>query len=285
MSASAGWGEWLSTTRFAGLTDDERAEMLRVLAETRDRVLAGAALADGDDVLDLGAGIGLLTFGAHDRIGDGWVYAVDPSAEALEELLRLAHVAGANGIMYLIGDANAIPLPDELVDVCVTRSVLMYLDDVAGAAKEIHRVLRPGGRVSCFEPVNRKGTFIATTVDWSPLGTELAGRVAAEWSAHAAATPLLRLDDDELRSAFAAAGFDDVRVELEETQEPWLVDARSADARLDAIGAAGELSLRERWRAAFEPAEVDALVAHLHGLAGTTLTFRRVAAWLTARRT
>jgi len=284
MTASADWAEWLTRTRFAGMTDDERQAALAGLARTRDRVLDAAELRPGDDVLDLGAGTGLLTFGALDRIGEGWVFAVDPSVSALEELLRAAHEANAAGVMYLVGDASVIPLPDGCVDVCVTRSVLMYADDLGGASLELHRVLKPGGRLSSFEPVNRKGTSIATAVDWSPLGADLAGRVAAEWEEHARTTPLLRFDDEALARELAAAGFADVRVALETETEEWTVDARSADARLDAVGAAGELSLRERWRRAFAPDELDALVAHLHGLAGRTLAFARPHAWVTARR-
>ena len=53
-----------------------------------------------------GAGLGLLTLAALERIGDGWVIAVDSSVGALEELLQLAHEANANGIMYLVGDAE-----------------------------------------------------------------------------------------------------------------------------------------------------------------------------------
>jgi arsenite methyltransferase len=284
MSGRGGWGEWLARTRFEGLTDEEREEALRRLEETRDRVLDGAELGPGDAVLDLGAGTGLLTFGAHERIGDAWVYAVDPSVEALEELLRGAHEAGLSGVMYLVGDATVLPLPDASVAACVTRSVLMYVDDLPGAARELYRVLRPGGRLSLYEPVNRKGTYVATAVDWSPLGAELAARVRAEWDAHAAATPLMRLDNEALAAALRDAGFEAVEVELESRDELWAVDERSVDARLDAIGAAGELSLRERWQAAFAPAEVERLVAHLKSLAGTTIEFRRAAAWVHARR-
>src|SRR4029078_10429216 len=55
-----------------------------------ERGLEAAALRAGDPVLDVGPGRGLLTLAAHDRIGDGWVIAIDPSVDALEELLALA---------------------------------------------------------------------------------------------------------------------------------------------------------------------------------------------------
>jgi ubiquinone/menaquinone biosynthesis C-methylase UbiE len=284
VSAAANWAEWLSRTRFAGLTEDERGEFMRHLARVRDRVLDNAGLRPDDDVLDLGAGTGLLTFAAHDRIGDGWVFAVDPTVDALEELLRGAHEADLAGVMYLIGDAEVIPLPDASVDACVTRSVLMYVEDIATAAAELHRVLRPGGRISLCEPITRKGTNLVTTVDWSPLGPELAGRVAAEWERYAASSVMMRLDERDFARVLEATGFHDVRVELEALDDTWHVDDRTIDVRLDAVGAAGEPSLRQRWEREFSDTDVQRLVERLRSLAGETLTFRRPLAWVTARR-
>jgi arsenite methyltransferase len=280
----SGWAEWLVRGRFAGMTEAERAEALHELEETRDRILDAARLGPGDDVLDLGAGTGLLTFGAHERIGDGWVYAVDPEVAALEELLRAAHELEVAGVVYLVGSAEALPLPDESVDAAVSRSVLVYVADLPEAARELARVLRPGGRISLYEPVNGKGTYIATSVDWSPLGAELAGRVREEWDAYASSSRLMRLDDEELAAALRDAGLADVVVELELREEEWAVDERSVGVRLGAVGAAGEPSLRERWQAAFAPDEVDRLVAHLESLSGTTIAFRRAAAWVTGRK-
>lgn len=115
-----------------------------------ERLVDGAALRPGDDVLDLAPGDGALTFAAHELIGDGWVFAVDPSVTVLEELLRVAHAANVAGVMYLVGDGDVIPLPDGAADVCVARSLAASLD---GAATEIARVLRPGGRLSAGVPL------------------------------------------------------------------------------------------------------------------------------------
>ena len=89
-----------------------------------DRVLAAAHRGPGDDMLDLGDGVGRLAFAAHELVGDGWVIAVDPSVGALEALLRGAHERGAAGIMYLVGDVAVLPLPDGSVDACVASSAL-----------------------------------------------------------------------------------------------------------------------------------------------------------------
>jgi arsenite methyltransferase len=268
-----GWADWLIAH---GQADEETVAQA-------ERVLEAAALQPGDTVLDVGAGLGLLALAAHERVGDGWVIAVDPSSAALEELQRIAQAAGVNGIQLLVGSAEVIPLPDASVDAAVLRSVLVHVGDVGVAVHELARVLRPGGRLSLREPLNRDGTYIATAVDWSPLG-DLGARVGTLWAEAAAADPLLRLDEDELAAKLAAAGFTAVDAAVEDPGEEWLVTPASADARLDATGGPGHPSLRARWQAAFTPDEVDALVAHLHGLAGTTIRFRRPQLYLSARR-
>ena len=47
------------------------------------------------------------------------------------------------------------PVEDESVDAVTTRSVLIYVDRKDDAFSEFHRVLRSGGRLSIFEPINR----------------------------------------------------------------------------------------------------------------------------------
>jgi arsenite methyltransferase len=267
------WADWLIAN---GQADAE-------MVAQAERVLEAAALRPGDTVLDVGAGLGLLTLAAHERIGDGWVIAVDPSVAVLEELMRLAQDVNANGIVYLVGDAEVLPLPDASVDAAILRSVLVHVSDPRAAVLELARVLRPGGRLSLREPLNRNGTYLSTAVDWSPLG-ELGGRVHAVWEELAAADPLLRLDAAELSAQLEAGGFVDLDAAIEDPGEEWVVTESSADARLDATAGPGHPSLRERWQAAFAPAEVDELVAHLKSLAGTTIRFRRPQLFLSARR-
>jgi SAM-dependent methyltransferase len=269
----SGWGDWLIANGRADAASVAQAE----------RVLEAAALRPGDTVLDVGSGLGLLALAAHERIGDGWVIAVEPAVDVLEELLRLAHEANASGIMYLVGDAEVLPLPDASVDAIVLRSVLVHLAETEPVACELARVLRPGGRLSLREPLNREGTYISTAVDWSPLG-ELGDRVVALWDEVVRTDPLQRLAAPELSGLLARCGFAGVRVDVEDPGEEWPVTSDSLAARLDATGGPGHPSLRERWQEAFEPAEVDALVAHLESLAGTTIRFRRPQLFLSATR-
>jgi arsenite methyltransferase len=269
----SGWAEWLLAQ---GQVDAQ------TVAEA-ERVLEAAALRPGDTVLDLGSGLGLLTLAALERIGDGWVIAVDSSVGALEALLQLAHEANANGIMYLVGDAEVLPLPDASIDAAVLRSVLVHVRDVDAAVTELARVLRPGGRLSLREPLNRSGTYLSTAVDWSALGG-LGERVVALWEEFAATDPLQRLDAAVLEAALESAGFVELRASSEDPGDEWLVTEASVDARLDARGGPDHPTVRERWQAVFAPTEVDALVGHLRSFEGTTIAFRRPQLYLSARR-
>jgi arsenite methyltransferase len=262
------------------MRDTEVADALAELERTRDRVLDGAGISHGDAVLDLGAGTGLLALGAVARVGeDGDVYALDPSVDALRELRR---AADAPQLWYLIGDAEVLPLPDAFVDVAVTRSVLIYVADVERAVAELGRVVRPRGRISFFEPLNRRGTYLHDAIDWSALG-ELGERVVRDDRAFIERDPIAQLDSDELAAALERQGFIDVRVETEDVPDPWDVTEAGVDARLDAVGAPGHPSRRERWRSRYTADEVEALVAHVKSHVGTTLPLRWVHLWLTAR--
>jgi ubiquinone/menaquinone biosynthesis C-methylase UbiE len=117
--------------------------------EVEQALLDAARLGPADDVLVLGGGS--LALGAHELIGDGWVYVVRSQVDELEELLGEAHAVGASGVAYLMGEAPVLPLPDDAVAAAVGR---IATDDGAlvAVAEELARVLSPGGRVSFAEP-------------------------------------------------------------------------------------------------------------------------------------
>ncbi len=124
-------------------------------------VLDAARLEPGQDVLVLGGGA--LALGAHELIGDGWVYVVRSQVDELEELLGEAHAAGASGVAYLMGEAPVLPLPDGAVGAALGR---IATDDGAlvATAEELVRVLSAGGRVSFGEPDSASGEELARSL-------------------------------------------------------------------------------------------------------------------------
>jgi ubiquinone/menaquinone biosynthesis C-methylase UbiE len=148
-------------------------------------LLDAARLEPEEDVLVLGSGA--LALGAHERVGDGWVYVVRSQVDELEELLGEAHAAGASGVAYLVGEAPVLPLPDGAVAAAVGR---IATDDGAlePAAEELARVLSAGGRAAFAEPDAGAGEALARAlaaagfeqVGVEPMGDEavVSGRLA-----------------------------------------------------------------------------------------------------------
>ena len=118
-------------------------------SEVDGAMLDAAGLQPEENVLVLGGGS--LALGAHDRVGDGWVYVVRSQVDELEELLGEAHAVGASGVAYLVGEAPVLPLPDGAVAAAVGR-IATEDGALAAAAEELARVLAARGRVAFAEP-------------------------------------------------------------------------------------------------------------------------------------
>jgi SAM-dependent methyltransferase len=140
-------------------------------------LLDAARLAPEEDVLVLGGGA--LALGAHERVGDGWVYVVRSQVDELEELLGEAHAAGASGVAYLVGEAPVLPLPNGAVAAVLGRIVT---DDgaLAAAAEELARVLATGGRVAFAEPGSAAGEQLARSLEAAGFAELDVGRVGEE---------------------------------------------------------------------------------------------------------
>ena len=150
------WADWLRGRRSGGDPEYERA-VLEALGDVRDRVLENAGLRAGETLLDVGCGNGLIGFGALERGAD--VVFSDISDALLADCRTLAESAEAlDRCRFVNAPADELAgIADGSVDVVTTRSVLIYVEDKEGAFSEFQRVLRPGGRISLFEPINRFG--------------------------------------------------------------------------------------------------------------------------------
>jgi arsenite methyltransferase len=151
------WSKWLVETRFGG--DQKVAERtLKGLRLLRYTLLQKAGLKEGQVLLDVGAGDGLIAFGALEKLGPtGKVILADISKPLLARAREGAEQMGVTDRCEFI-EANAEDLSaiaDESVDVVTTRSVLIFVADKLRALREFYRVLKPGGRTALFETVNR----------------------------------------------------------------------------------------------------------------------------------
>ncbi|QLQ36564.2 class I SAM-dependent methyltransferase [Micromonospora robiginosa] len=211
------WAQWLLTRR-DGDSADRRARNTQDLTAFRDGVLDGAGLAADDVLLDVGCGTGLVGFGALDRLGpDGRVIFSDVSADVLDVCRRTA--GGDGRCSFVVASADDLAgIADASVDVVTTRSVLIYSDRRAAALTEFFRVLRPGGRISLFEPVNR---FAAKHrpddlfgMGDSPV-TDLIAKVNDVYrsTTEEATRPMMDFDERDLIDWAVSAGFEAVELD------------------------------------------------------------------------
>jgi SAM-dependent methyltransferase len=111
------------------------------------RLIDRSALQTGEHVLDLGTGTGSVARHAASIVGSGGtVTGTDISPQMLTRARRISEQAGLRDITFLEGAAEAVPLDDSSVDAVLSNLVMMYVIDRAIAARQIARVLKPGGR-------------------------------------------------------------------------------------------------------------------------------------------
>jgi arsenite methyltransferase len=110
---------------------------------------AVAGLEPGETVLDLGSGAGFDCFLAARKVGPaGRVIGVDMTDAMLEKARANADKAGLANVEFRKGDIESLPVEDDSVDVAISNCVLNLVPDKDRAFREIHRVLRPGGRLA-----------------------------------------------------------------------------------------------------------------------------------------
>jgi len=283
------WHRFLMDVRFGG-DPFEREHVLAELYPVRDTLLGKAKLEPGDTVLDVGAGDGLIAFGALDRLGpSGRVIFCDISQDLLDHCRAVAAAEGQlDRCQFVLAWADSLTgIADASVDVVTTRSVLIYVKDKAAALREFYRVLRPGGRISLFEPINvlMHDPDRILGYDITPV-KPLAARVEALYESiqPPGDDPMLDFDEQDLVRYAELAGFAEIDLELRVTVKngkrpvPW-------DLALRMSGNPLVPSLGEALQRTLSPQEITEFTTHLKPLVESgTARQRHALAYLAAAR-
>jgi ubiquinone/menaquinone biosynthesis C-methylase UbiE len=286
------WHRWLLNTRFGGDAAIRERELTRFLYPIRNTVLEKANLRTDDTLLDVGTGDGLIAFGALERLGpEGRVIFSDISADLLGHCRAAATQEGLAGRCdFVLASADSLDaIADRSADVVTTRSVLIYVKDKAAAFAEFLRVLRPGGRVSLFEPINvlmsGRGPDRFAGYDTGPV-RDLAAKIIAVYDSYQPpdTDPMTDFDERDLVRLAGEAGFAEVSLELQVSVRntkppvPW-------DRFLAMAGNPKIPSMAEAMDQALTPTENASFTAHLRPLVETgTGEERRALAYLTATK-
>ena len=178
-----------------------------------------AQLSPGEVVLDRGSGGGIDVILSARRVGPtGKAYGLDMTDEMLALAEDNRRQAGVANVEFLKGHIEAIPLPDNAVDVIISNCVINLSADKDRVLREAFRVLKPGGRIAVSDVVIR-----GEMPDDVRRSMELwVGCVAGA------------LTEDEYRAKLAAAGFADVDIETMRVYEVEDASAFLRNSGLDA---------------------------------------------------
>jgi arsenite methyltransferase len=226
------WHRWLRDLRHGGDPEYREKLLTSFLYPVRDTVLDRARLSPGETLLDVGTGDGLIAFGALERLGpSGRVIFSDISQDLLDHCREAATAEGlVDQCEFVLAPAD--DLGEVTADVVTTRSVLIYVKDKEQAFREFRRVLKPGGRISLFEPINVLMSVADPDLFWGyeagPV-RDLADRLEELYKSiqPLGIDPMVDFDERDLVRHAQQAGFTHIDLELKVTVQsdtepvPW----------------------------------------------------------------
>ena len=120
---------------------------IEAFAGTGNPFSLGAILI-GENVVDVGSGAGIDSLIAAKMVGPGGrVIGVDMTPEMRERARTAAEEANLTNVEFRDGYAETLPVPDRWADLVISNGVLNLVPDKRAALSEMHRVLKPGGRL------------------------------------------------------------------------------------------------------------------------------------------
>jgi arsenite methyltransferase len=170
-----------------------------------------ADLKEGETVVDLGAGAGIDVFLAAKKVGEhGRVIGVDMTEDMVAKGSLLAEQHGYGNVEFRLGYVEHLPVASATVDVIISNCVINLTPDKLASFTEVHRVLKPGGRI-----------LIADLVTAGELPPDVRASAAA-WADCLAGA----MEKEGYLDTIRRAGFAEVNVVSESPYEAPGMDAR-----------------------------------------------------------
>jgi ubiquinone/menaquinone biosynthesis C-methylase UbiE len=167
-----------------------------------------ADLRPGMTVLDLGSGGGIDVLLSARRVAPtGTAYGLDMTDEMLDLARANQAEAGVENVIWLKGHIEAIPLPDDTVDVVLSNCVINLSTDKPRVLREAARVLKPGGTFAVSDVIADPDMDDATRADMAAYTGCIAGALTRdEYTEHLAAAGLTGIEITETHRVHARAG-------------------------------------------------------------------------------
>ncbi|MEV4502860.1 SAM-dependent methyltransferase [Streptomyces klenkii] len=151
--------------------DEDQASLIEASQRLTRKVADSLRLRKGDRVLDVGCGLGAPAIQLAHEYGVQ-ITGVNISTRQVAE--ARARAAGlADQVTFRVGDYSSLDFPDGSFDAVVAMESLVYVSDLGHTLGGLHRVMRPGGRLSLTEPT-REGLSVVGA-------HQFAARFGAKW--------------------------------------------------------------------------------------------------------
>src|SRR5437763_8924390 len=203
----------------------------RASREHRAVLLRAAALAPGEDVLDLGCGNGALTLQAGAAVAPGRVVGIDLSSAMLGNARARAAAEGRSNVSFVHGDAQVYAFEPGSFDVVVSNAGAMFFDDQDAAFTNVRTALKPGGRIILLVwQVLENNEWLNELRRALALGRDLSTPVVGTPG------PFGLADADRTRELLARAGYSGIRIEDSRPQMLLGDDVESAYSFVSRMG-------------------------------------------------
>jgi demethylmenaquinone methyltransferase/2-methoxy-6-polyprenyl-1,4-benzoquinol methylase len=128
------------------------------------RKLAQSFINHNDIVVDIGCGTGDFSFACMEQKPQH-VIGIDFSSEMIQEASKKNTVESQKCIKFVIGDAVNLPIRSSSVDICSLSFVIRNIPNIQDMLSEVHRILKPGGKLvilEVFKPPSKGINFIVS---------------------------------------------------------------------------------------------------------------------------
>ena len=160
------WGFWENPAEADGSPAD-----FACAAEALSRLLADAAdIGDGMSVLDAGCGFGGTVESLNDRHRNMNLVGLNLDERQLERARARVSPTATNEVAFVQGDACALPFADGSFDAVLAVECIFHFPSRLAFFQEVHRVLRPGGRLALSDFLLPENEPFSATFERALLG-------------------------------------------------------------------------------------------------------------------
>jgi arsenite methyltransferase len=214
--------------KFAQSIGYSKAELQSIPKESNLGLSCGnptalAGIKAGEVVLDLGSGAGFDCFLAANKVGkNGKVIGIDMTPQMVAKAKENARQSAVKNVDFRLGEIEHLPVEDNSVDLVISNCVINLSSDKSRVFREIHRVLKPGGRISISDIALKK-----------PLPDKVRQNIEAYVGCVAGAMVI-----GEYQKILAGSGLRDAKITIKGSSDCIDTDTKDplAKATLDSLG-------------------------------------------------